>query len=576
MSTTALQNTGERQLGVNLESIREDHRERYLWARDRIATGARVIDAGCGVGYGSHILAEKAATIWSLDVDQDAIEYAKRYWCHERISHEVQDLHFFTPPDNTIFDAVIAFEMVEHLIEPRLFLSRTHMALAETGRLFVSVPNEKVIPHSVALNPFHIRHYTVKEITELLVECGYAVEGVYSQDTAKVVRDANGQFLIIEAVRNLKSCNKANDKYSRDLLHSAISSASNFIVQRAVSLQKSKNDIKSLKARLDELNKKLSVSDSTTNTSEKNRNEIESLVTRVSQLEVGVNADLRQRAFLLESSERTTRNALIAAQFKSVRIELQVQSMRGQVRQLKQIKKYYEELASTQTSRLKQALAELEEKHLAALCTKEDMQHKQAALADAHSRINDLHAAMSAQQTALADKEQICEALGLEVENKERNLEKARSTIAELEHRSTSLAVQLKKIKENELKLGEQLRACQAARKAVTSSSDASMLNDAKITLEKLKQSTIRLLAIMAENEALTKANEYLALELEKAMQRTVIANGETEISKAPPTLGYIWGKLKYHRFYVPFLIKALRNSLGLKRSRRTVKVVRS
>ncbi len=65
-----MESHGERQVSGNLEGIREDHKQRYLWALERLAGGARVLDAGCGVGYGSHLLSQKAGQVVSLDISE--------------------------------------------------------------------------------------------------------------------------------------------------------------------------------------------------------------------------------------------------------------------------------------------------------------------------------------------------------------------------------------------------------------------------------------------------------------------------------------------------------------------------
>jgi len=183
MNFSNLNSGVERQVGTNLEAIRDDHKERYIWVSQRVKKSDDVIDAGCGVGYGSVLLAEHTNSVHAIDISEDAIAYANKYWTKPNISHAVEDLCFFKIAKSRRFNVIVAFEVVEHLIEPRLFLMRAFEALKLGGRIFVSVPNEKVIPHTVSLNPFHLRHYTPVEIKEMLFECGFDVTTVVSQNT---------------------------------------------------------------------------------------------------------------------------------------------------------------------------------------------------------------------------------------------------------------------------------------------------------------------------------------------------------------------------------------------------------
>lgn len=194
---------GERQVSGSLEGIREDHRQRYLWALARIPDRARVLDAGCGVGYGSHLLGEKAAQVLGVDIAEEAVAYANRFWKEDHIAFDVCDLHFlhFDEPAPA-FDAVVAFECLEHLAIPELFLLRLRPYLAEDARLFVSAPNEVAQPFHLHRNPYHFTHYTRADLQRLMDRCGYDVMELCSQDDGEVRPDQAGRFLAAQcAVR---------------------------------------------------------------------------------------------------------------------------------------------------------------------------------------------------------------------------------------------------------------------------------------------------------------------------------------------------------------------------------------
>ncbi len=195
-----MKKTGERQVAETLDGIREDHRNRYLWACQEIGKCSTLLDAGCGVGYGSNILSEVADRIFACDISGDAIQYAQEYWKASNIDFFVADLHCHPWSKLPELDVVVAFEVVEHLAFPELFLSGIATRLKAGGKLFISVPNESVINHSVSLNPFHFRHYTNEDAANLLTECGFQVESIRSQNDLEILPHDSGNFLLYEAV----------------------------------------------------------------------------------------------------------------------------------------------------------------------------------------------------------------------------------------------------------------------------------------------------------------------------------------------------------------------------------------
>ena len=69
---------GERLMDVpSIDSqIENEHRHRYKMASEYIV-GKYVLDAACGSGYGTKILAEAAKTVIGIDYDADLVEYCK-------------------------------------------------------------------------------------------------------------------------------------------------------------------------------------------------------------------------------------------------------------------------------------------------------------------------------------------------------------------------------------------------------------------------------------------------------------------------------------------------------------------
>src|SRR6185295_3649789 len=69
--------TGERVIPGQVDvDLLNEHVARYTFAA-RLARGKRVLDAGCGAGYGSAELAHAADSVTGLDRAPDALEFAR-------------------------------------------------------------------------------------------------------------------------------------------------------------------------------------------------------------------------------------------------------------------------------------------------------------------------------------------------------------------------------------------------------------------------------------------------------------------------------------------------------------------
>lgn len=164
---------------------------RYEWAAERL-TG-HVIDAGCNSGYGAAILADAGMRVTAIDNWVPYLVFARNHWSRPTIEWLESDLADF----DTEADAVVAFEVIEHMEDPRPFLRRARSLAA---RLLVSVPNEDMWPWESRLLPEHIRHYRKSELEALVIECGWWSFGWWGQHGAvsPVVPEMRGRTLIAE------------------------------------------------------------------------------------------------------------------------------------------------------------------------------------------------------------------------------------------------------------------------------------------------------------------------------------------------------------------------------------------
>lgn len=84
------------------------HTVRYWIARGFVNPGETVLDAGCGTGYGSRLLADVTDSVIAVDADD---KFSPK-WEHPHVEYSVLHLGKDELPD---VDVTIAIEVVEHI-----------------------------------------------------------------------------------------------------------------------------------------------------------------------------------------------------------------------------------------------------------------------------------------------------------------------------------------------------------------------------------------------------------------------------------------------------------------------------
>ena len=144
--------------------IESEHRGRYLWA-GQLAAGLDVLDAGCGTGYGTEILADAGATrVVGIDVSEAAITEAKSNSSRQTSEFLLGDLHSL-PFADASFDLAVCFEVIEHVENQQLAIAELRRVLRPTGILTISSPNRNVYPPG---NPYHTHEFVPEELEAAL------------------------------------------------------------------------------------------------------------------------------------------------------------------------------------------------------------------------------------------------------------------------------------------------------------------------------------------------------------------------------------------------------------------------
>jgi SAM-dependent methyltransferase len=172
-----LEVTGERLLPDQQrgELVHAEHLARYRFA-SRLAEGKHVLDAACGEGYGTAMLAAAGAVeAIGVDLDADTVAHAKQRYALDFRVGDVCALPF----EDASFDLVVSFETIEHVADAGRALAEMRRALKPDGVLVISTPNSN---EYLIESGFHQRDFRPGELGELLAQHFDEVTFLYQQN----------------------------------------------------------------------------------------------------------------------------------------------------------------------------------------------------------------------------------------------------------------------------------------------------------------------------------------------------------------------------------------------------------
>lgn len=162
--------TGERFVPGTKGEIWMEHWHRYHFAA-RWAAGRAVLDVACGEGYGSALLATRAARVVGIDVSQPAVDHARRAYAGIANLEFVRASCARLPLADASVDLAVSFETLEHLEPQPEFLAELARVLKPGGILVLSCPNKvEYTDKRGYTNEFHVRELYRDELEALVGE----------------------------------------------------------------------------------------------------------------------------------------------------------------------------------------------------------------------------------------------------------------------------------------------------------------------------------------------------------------------------------------------------------------------
>ncbi|WP_406816484.1 class I SAM-dependent methyltransferase [Mycobacterium sp. M23085] len=166
--------TGERTIpGLDIENYWFRRHEVVYQRLAERCVDADVLEAGCGEGYGADLIAGVARRVIAVDYDEAAVAHVRRRY--PRVDVMQANLARLPLPDASV-DVVVNFQVIEHLWDQTQFVTECARVLRPSGLLLMSTPNRITFSpgRDTPINPFHTRELNAAELTQLLLDGGFA------------------------------------------------------------------------------------------------------------------------------------------------------------------------------------------------------------------------------------------------------------------------------------------------------------------------------------------------------------------------------------------------------------------
>lgn len=147
--------------------------KRYFFAGKVFCENKIVLDSCCGIGWGSTILSKYSKKVTSFDIEKESIAFSKQFWKVDNVDFiegNALDSSFLKKEQ---FDAVTAFETIEHFSKEdgEKYIFEMAKVLKKNGVLIgtSTFPDTDSQAKKLRLtNPYHLHIFTETELRSIL------------------------------------------------------------------------------------------------------------------------------------------------------------------------------------------------------------------------------------------------------------------------------------------------------------------------------------------------------------------------------------------------------------------------
>lgn len=146
---------------------------RYVYALEKSVTAAkqkrslRILEVGCNLGYIGAVMLRQGHRYVGLDVQKQAVLKAKEYYGDHFICETVEQ---YASHCHEKFDLICAFDVLEHVSEPRQFLDSCLSLLDNEGFMILTTPDGDQMRQeewATDLPPIHLTVFSRRSFTHI-------------------------------------------------------------------------------------------------------------------------------------------------------------------------------------------------------------------------------------------------------------------------------------------------------------------------------------------------------------------------------------------------------------------------
>ena len=162
------------------------HEGTYEWVAEHLVTeGIRVLDFGCGTGFGVALLSPRCAEVVGIDLDPNVVGLGERF---QLTNAEFLCANACQPNLGAALgiggvDVVLSMETIEHLEDYFTYVENAVSMMKETGTVVVGTPNRTMTYNRYEdrrhMDPSHVQEFTARSLERTLAAYFDHVEMYY-------------------------------------------------------------------------------------------------------------------------------------------------------------------------------------------------------------------------------------------------------------------------------------------------------------------------------------------------------------------------------------------------------------